>query len=427
MAPPYAARRHAEPGGAGVTHDGGAQRRTVPFARPALGTEEEDAVLRVLRSGWLTTGEEAAAFEAEFAKAVDSPYALAVSSATAALHLALEAADVGAGDLVATPAYSFVASAHAIRHAGAEPLFVDIGSDSLNVDPEEVVRACEQLGTRARDEHVAPGAPRVAAVLPVHVAGLPCDTPALEAICRRFNLPLVEDAAHAFPVDTGAGFAGAIGDFGAYSFYANKTITTGEGGMLVCREQAAAARARSLRLHGIDRQIWQRQEAATPSAPRGRAADYDVTALGYKYNLPDLAAAIGREQLRKANELAARRRQIANRYHMELVKCRGLLLPLDHPGHSWHLFVVQVDESAPLSRDQLAARLAAAGIATSVHFPPLHTTSYYRGRVAHIDWQSALRRTELCARRALSLPLFPTLTDDEQSYVIAQMRALLSG
>ena len=439
------ARRHAEPGGARAAGEGGGSADGIPFARPALGVEEEQAALRVLRSGWLTTGAEAAAFEAEFATAVGARHAVAVNSATAALHLALEACDVGAGDLVVTSAYSFVASAHAIRHAGAEPLFVDIDAASLNIDPQQVARACQRLGTRARGDKAPGAAPRVAAILPVHVAGLPCDMAALQSICRRYELPLIEDAAHAFPVDTGSGFAGTIGDCGAYSFYANKTITTGEGGMLVCGSSSTANRARALRLHGIDRPIWQRERPAGSARHDngadqgdgedqadqvgrvGRAADYDVTALGFKYNLPDVAAAIGRAQLRKATALAVRRRQIADRYLAELKPCRGLRLPQQHPGHSWHLFIVQVDDAAALTRDALAAQLAAAGIATSVHFPPLHRTSYYRRRPTPPGWGAVLPHTEHCAARALSMPLFPALTDDEQGYIIGRLQAALGG
>lgn len=424
MAPPHVAQRHAESSGVGTAPHKTERPWSIPFARPALGVEEEQAALRVLRSGWLTTGDEAAAFETEFAEAVGASHAIAVSSATAALHLALEACGVGPGDLVVTPSYSFVASAHAVRHAGAEPLFVDIDTASLNIDPHEVQRAFKELGTRAHGEAGGQKG-RVAAILPVHVAGLPCDMDALQHLASSYSLPLIEDAAHAFPVDTGNGFAGAIGDCGAYSFYANKTITTGEGGMLVCADDSTAKRALALRLHGIDRPIWQRQSPIGGPGRVGRASEYDVTALGYKYNLPDVAAAIGRAQLRKAMTLAKRRREIATRYLAELSTCRGLRLPLDHPGHSWHLFVVQVEEGAPITRDELATQLAIAGIATSVHFKPLHQTSYYRGRPASSTWHVTLTRTERCASKVLSLPLFPALGDDEQSYIIGQLRTIL--
>ena len=436
MAPPRVARRHIQLGGAGTLSRHSESAWSIPFARPALGAEEEQAVLRVLRSGWLTTGNEAAAFEAEFAKAVGASQAVAVSSATAALHLGLEACGVGPGDLVATPSYSFVASAHAIRHAGAEPLFVDIEAASCNLDPHEVERACRELGTRARGEGGG-RVPRVAAILPVHVAGLPCDMEALQRIARRYSLPIVEDAAHAFPTDTGSGFAGAIGDCGAYSFYANKTITTGEGGMLVCADPATAAQVRALRLHGIDRPVWQRERrvgagasgsvGGSDSGQVARVADYDVIALGYKYNLPDTAAAIGRAQLRKATALTEQRRRIADRYLAELGRCPGLRMPVGHPGHAWHLFIVQIEDGAAVDRDELAAQLAADGIATSVHFPPLHLTSYYRQRPAPSRWQEALANTEQCAARTLSLPLFPALTEEEQSYIIARLRAILGA
>jgi dTDP-4-amino-4,6-dideoxygalactose transaminase len=408
----------------------------IPFARPSLEREEEEAVLRVMRSGWLTTGVEALAFEREFAARINSPHALAVSSATAALHLALLACGVGPGDLVLTTAYTFVATAHAVRHAGAEPVFVDIDPATLNLDPIAVERACREIGTRAWGEagQRAAGrqpAPRVAAVLPVHIAGLPCDMSALRALCDHYRLPLIEDAAHAFPVPTEAGFAGTIGDCGAFSFYANKTITTGEGGMLVTRHPDVARKASRLRLHGIDRPLWQR-EASAPSGRSpghiGRTGDYDVVALGFKYNMPDLAAAIGREQLRRAQALLQERTARAERYLGELSDCPGLGMPVSRPAHAWHLFVIHVDEARlGVTRDEFAGRLGERGISTSVHFRPLHTTSYYRDRRPVRRWVSALPHTERQAAGALSLPLYPTLSSDEQGYVIEQLRALVAS
>jgi len=414
-------------------------RMVVPFARPSLEREEEQAVLRVLRSGWLTTGIEALAFEQEFAVSIRAPHTLAVSSATAALHLALQACGVGPGDLVVTTAYTFVATAHAIRHAGAEPVFVDIDPHTLNIDPRAVQHACAALGTRAWGEaprgHLARARrARVAAVLPVHIAGLPCDMSALRDLCDHYRIPLVEDAAHAFPVETDAGFAGTLGDCGAFSFYANKTITTGEGGMLVTRHREVAQRAAALRLHGIDRAVWRHEREDAAREPRSgsgsltRRGDYDVVALGFKYNMSDLAAAIGREQLRRVGSLTQRRGILAERYLRDLGDCPGLRMPTSHPAHCWHLFVIHVDESRlGITRDDLARRLGDRGIATSVHFRPLHTTTYYRQRSPSPRWVANLPHCERAGVSALSLPLYPTLGEAEQSYIIEQLRALVAS
>jgi dTDP-4-amino-4,6-dideoxygalactose transaminase len=221
----------------------------VPFFRPSIGPEEETAVISVLRSGWLTTGEVTERFESEFAAVAGVRHALAVNSATAGLHLALESLGVGPEDAVITTPYTFAATAEVIRYVGADPLFVDIETHSMNIDPQAVEHALKRCRAEKR---------KVSAILPVHVAGLPCDMRALADISRRYQVPIVEDAAHAFPVRTESGFVGAIGDAGVYSFYATKTITTGEGGMLVTDREDIAARARIMRLHGIDRDVWNR-------------------------------------------------------------------------------------------------------------------------------------------------------------------------
>jgi dTDP-4-amino-4,6-dideoxygalactose transaminase len=374
----------------------------VPFARPSLGKEEEDAVLAVMRSGWLTTGEVAARFESEFASMVGSRYAVALNSATAGLHLALESLGVGPGSVVLTSPYTFAASAEVARYLGADPVFVDIDAHTLNIDPTAVEATLERLGRAGR---------RVSAMIPVHVAGLPCDMEALGHLSRRFGVPIVEDAAHAFPVRVGDRYVGTSGDAGVYSFYATKPITTGEGGMVVTDREEIAKRVRVMRLHGIDRDIWNRY------TEKGAGWRYDIVAPGYKYNLTDLAAAIGRIQLRKAESMLARRRLIAHRY---LGAFNGLdfLTPPPHgPAHAWHLFIIRLREGRlSIDRDAFVEELQKRGIGVSVHFIPLHIMSYYRDRygLKPEDFPVSLAAYQSC----ISLPLYPSLTDDEVEMVI---------
>jgi dTDP-4-amino-4,6-dideoxygalactose transaminase len=375
----------------------------IPFARPSLGREEEEAVLAVMRTGWLTTGEAAVRFEEEFAQFAGSRHALALCSATAGLHLCLEALGVGPGTAVITTPYTFAATAEVIRYMGADPLFVDIDRETLNIDPAAMRRALEE---RRR----AGG--RVSAMIPVHVAGLPCDMEAIGELSREFGVPVVEDAAHAFPVRTGGRFVGTIGDAGVYSFYATKPITTGEGGMVVTDRDDLARRIRLMRLHGIDRDIWNRYTSAAASWR------YDVVAPGFKYNLTDMAAAIGRVQLAKAQALLERRRLIARRYGEAFRGIDELVSPPAADGHAWHLFIVRLrHEALSIDRDRFIEELQARRIGVSVHFIPLHLMSYYRETYGHRpeDFPIALE----CYRACVSLPLYPSMTDEEVGRVVA--------
>lgn len=374
----------------------------VPFFRPSIGPEEERAVLDVLRSGWLTTGEVAARFENEFARYTGARHALAVSSATAGLHLALEALGVGQGDAVITTPYTFAATAEVVRYLGADPLFVDIRADTMNIDPPRVEAALSRCRREKR---------KVSAILPVHVAGLPCDMASLKDIAARFAVPIVEDAAHAFPVRAGGTFVGSLGDAGVYSFYATKSITTGEGGMLVTGRDDVAARARVMRLHGIDRDVWDRYTS------RGATWRYDVVAPGFKYNLSDVAAAIGRAQLAKANDFHERRSRIAGKYLEAFAGLEYLTLPTRAENHAWHLFIVRiVPERLTVDRDGFAQELIDRGIGISVHFIPLHLMTYYRRRY-DLSPESFPRALETY-RTCISLPLSPALSDREVQRVI---------
>jgi dTDP-4-amino-4,6-dideoxygalactose transaminase len=380
----------------------------IPFSRPSVGREEERGVLSVMRSGWLTTGKATLRFEEEFARYVGAPYALALNSATAGLHLALEALGVCAGTVVVTVPYTFVATAEVVRYLGAELVFVDIDTRTLNMDPAKLDAMLGECGRQGK---------KVSAIIPVHVAGLPCDMQAICGIAERYGVPVIEDAAHAFPVKVGGKYAGTFGAAGVYSFYATKTITTGEGGMVVTADEAVAKRIRVMRLHGIDRDIWNRY--TSPSA----SWRYDVVAPGFKYNLTDIAAAIGLAQLAKAEAFLNTRRRIARRYLEGLGDCGFLALPADQPNHGWHLFIVRIrPERLGIDRDRFIEELSSEGIGASVHFIPLHLMSYYRDRYAFkpSDFPVSLAAFESC----ISLPLFPSLKDSEVDRVIETVRGI---
>ena len=363
-------------------------------------------MVSVLRSGWLTTGSVAARFEEEFKATTGARHALAVNSATAGLHLALEALGVGPGDAVITTPYTFAATAEVIRYFGADPCFVDIEPGSMNIDPDAVEAAVTKCSGAGR---------KVSAILPVHVAGLACNMDALADIGRRHEVPLVEDAAHAFPIRVGGRFAGTLGDAGVFSFYATKTMTTGEGGMLVTDRDDIAARARVMRLHGIDRDVWNRYTSQNASWR------YDVVAPGFKYNMTDIAAAIGRVQLARAHEFLRQRTRIAVRYREALGALDFLRVPAASASHAWHLFIIHlVTEKLTVDRDAFADELMRRGIGISVHFIPLHIMSYYRARYG-LKPESFPRAME-SFRTCLSLPLSPSLTEEEVERVIDSVR-----
>ncbi len=378
----------------------------IPFFRPSLGREEERAVISVLRSGWLTTGEVTARFEREFARFVGSPHALALSSATAGLHLSLEALGAGPGSMVVTTPYTFTASAEVARYLGAELAFVDVEDDTGNIDPRLLEKKLDELRAQGK---------KVSAILPVHVAGHPCDMAAIGSAAARHQAPIVEDAAHSFPAKIGGRFVGTSGAAGVYSFYATKSITTGEGGMVVTASNDVAHRIKVMRLHGIDRDVWNRYTAV------GASWRYDVVEAGYKYNLTDLASAIGLAQLAKAEAFFNRRRRIAKRYRERLAGCEFLILPQEQEGHAWHLFMIRIrPEALRIDRDAFIMELLARGIGASVHFIPLHLMSYYKNRygLKPEDFPVALARFKTC----ISLPLFPAMSDEEADRVVDAVR-----
>lgn len=375
----------------------------LPFHRPSIGEEEIQQVVEVLRSGWLTTGPQAKQFEAEFSEFVRAPHAVAVNSCTAALHLALAVLDLQPGDEVIVPAMTFAASAEVVCYFRARPVFCDV-LPTLNLDPQDVERKIT---------------PRTRAIIVVHMAGQPANLAAIHAIAQRHHLPVIEDAAHALPAWYRGDIIGNLSDFTCFSFYATKNLTTGEGGMLTTANPEWANRARSLSLHGISRDAWKRYtEAGTWY--------YEILEAGYKYNLTDIQAALGRVQLRRQMELLAERKRIAERYRALLADCASIEFPAADPDavSGWHLFVLLFrTERLRLDRNSIIEQMRASGIGTSVHFIPLHLHPFYRDKFGYTP-ESCPSATHYYQRN-LSLPLYPGLTDAEQDRVVNALREII--
>jgi len=378
----------------------------LPFALPDIGEEEIQEVVECLRSGWVTTGPKTKQFEQNFAAYIgDGSEAISVNSATAGLHLALEALGVGPGDEVIVPTLTFTATAEVVRYMGAEVVFVDIDPVTLNVGVEAIKAAIT---------------PRTKVIVPVHYAGLPCDMDAILALAREHGLKVVEDAAHAFPTRYKGRLIGTMAsDVTVFSFYANKTMTTGEGGMVVTRDAEIAKRVKMMRIHGISRDAFDRYVAQTP------AWFYEVVAPGFKYNLTDIASALGIHQLRKIDRFLVRRQQLARRYFEELADL-PLILPADAVKgdvHAWHLYVVRLRKDVRLGRDELIQKLSDHGIGTSVHYIPLHRQPYWRDTY-HLRPEQ-FPEADAAYQAMLSLPLYTKMTDDDQMRVIRALRELL--
>ena len=381
----------------------------LPFALPDIGEEEIAEVVDSMRSGWLTTGPKTKAFEHDFADYIGGGVeAMAVSSATAGLHLALEACGIRAGDEVITSVYTFTSTAEIIRYLGADPVFADIDERTLNISPESIEKAIT---------------PKTKAIMPVHVGGLPCDMDAILAIAKKHGLKVVEDAAHAFPVRYKGRMIGALdSDAAVYSFYATKTITTGEGGMVVTKNKDMVKRIKTMRLHGIDRDAYDRYTSEKP------AWYYEIVAPGYKYNMSDIMASMGIHQLKKAERMKARRREIAMRYTEALQRLPLTLpyLPAENEDNAWHLYPVHIRKDAPVMRDEFIKQMSfSAKIGCSVHFIPLHLQPYYR------DKYGLTPQMFPCATEAfeseVSLPIYPKMTDEDVEYVIEQIRRILEA
>ncbi|HEX5686715.1 MAG TPA: DegT/DnrJ/EryC1/StrS family aminotransferase [Ideonella sp.] len=381
----------------------------LPFALPEIGEDEIAEVVDTLRSGWVTTGPKTRRFEEAFTAFLGDPsiQSLAVNSATAGLHLALEAVGVGPGDEVITTTHTFTATAEVARYLGADVKLVDIDPATLCIDVDAVEVAIT---------------PRTKAVVPVHYAGRAADMQRLLAMAARRGLKVVEDAAHALPTTCDGKLIGTLAsDACVFSFYANKTITTGEGGMVVTRDTGLAERMRVMRLHGMSRDAFDRFTAKVPSWY------YEIVAPGYKYNLTDIASALGLHQLKRLPAFQQRREQIAARFHAGLRELPVILPPDAAPGdvHAWHLYVLRLAEGASIGRDALIERLFAAGIGCSVHYIPLHLQPYWRDRygLQASDFPHSQRAYE----SMLSLPLYTRMTDADVQRVIAAVRSALAA
>ena len=380
--------------------------RTIPFHVPDIGKEEIAEVIDSLTSGWLTTGPKTRRFESEFASYIgEGVEALAVNSGTSGLHLALEALGVGTGDEVITTPFTFTATAEVIRYLGAHPVFVDVKEDSLNIDPAGIEAAINS---------------RTKAIIPVHFAGLPCDMEAILRIARRHGVSVVEDAAHALPATSRGHTIGSLeSDATVFSFYATKTLATGEGGMVVTRKPQVAQRCRVMRLHGIDRDAFDRYTSTTSSW------FYSVVAPGFKYNMTDIAASIGIHQLRKIDRFRRRRELLALRYDASLAQI-DIRLPAHAPAgdnHAWHLYTIRLSNEAPVARDEFIRKMAAAGIGTSVHFIPLHLHPYWRDTYQLRPEQFPIASKAF--RGIVSLPLYSRMSDSDHELVTSTTLKIL--
>jgi perosamine synthetase len=376
------------------------------FHVPEIGEEEVAAVLETLRSGWLTTGAKVKQFEGDFARYIGGHHAVAVNSGTAALHLALDAIGIREGDEVIVPTMTFTATAEVVVYFKARPVLIDCEADTLNLDAAQI----ESKITR-----------HTKAIIPVHIAGHPCDMAAIMEIARRHNLRVVEDAAHALPAQHRGQMVGTIGDITCFSFYATKTITTGEGGIAATDNDEWADRMRMMSLHGISKDAWKRYSSEG-------FWYYEVNCPGFKYNLTDIAAALGIEQLKKCDRFWQARKRIVQRYNDAFAEVPEIQTPVSRPNvqNAWHLYVIQLDlQRLRITRNEFIEALKKENIGTSVHFIPLHLHPYYRDALNHDlnDFPKANGVFE----RIISLPIYPRMTEDDVQRVIASVKKIVSN
>ncbi len=385
----------------------------IPFSKVAHAGNEKKYIEEVLASGWLTTASKTREFEEKFARYVNAPYACALNSGTAALHLGLEAMGVKKGDKVFVPSMTFTATAEVVRYLQADPVFLDTEYGTNLITPEILKEAINNY-------------PGVKYLIIVHYGGQPAEmtnnqgTGILE-ICKENGISVLEDAAHAFTSKLNDTAVGNIGDITCFSFYANKTITTAEGGMLTTKNEAVFQRVKKMRLHGIDRDIWNRYTTNKQSW------EYDVIAPGYKYNMPDLNAALGLAQLEKAGQFRRRREEIALYYYKHLNHLAEYidlpLLKIPSENHAWHLFPVVIKEKSPVNRNTIIKKFAEKGIGTSVHYKPLHHMTYYKNKY-HLKADD-FPNTEKTWQGNLSLPIYPDLKIEELEYICKQFNEIL--
>ena len=376
----------------------------IPFHLPDIGEEEINSVVETLRSGWLTTGEKTRQFEMEFSLFVGSSHAVALNSCTAALHLALEVVGVGPGDEVIVPTMTFAATAEVVHYCRARLVLVDCKPDTLNIDVEAIERAIT---------------PQTKAVIPVHFAGHPCEMDRILDLAHSRNIRVIEDAAHALPAKYQRNMVGTLGDITCFSFYATKTLTTGEGGMATTENSEWAERMRMLSLHGISR------DAVNRYTPEG-SWYYEIHSPGYKYNLTDMASALGIPQLRKCYDFLRIRHHYAELYNEAFKEFPEIILPHAHENieHAWHLYVIQLDlKRLRIGRDEMIQCLKQLGIGVSVHFIPLHLHPYYKKNNLGIlgDYPVANNLFE----RIISLPIYPKMPESDVYRVIEGLAGLI--
>jgi len=374
--------------------------RYLPFHLPLLEQEEIDGVVETLKSGWITTGPKVQEFEEAFARFLGVRHALAVSSCTAALHLALDAIGLQEGDEVLLPTLTFTATAEVVTYFKAKPVLVDSENSYFNLDPEQLERYCSG---------------RTRAIIPVHFGGHPCEMDRITELARLRNLRVIEDAAHAFPAQYRGRYVGTISPLTAFSFYATKTLATGEGGMVTTEDNALADRISLMRLHGMSRDAWKRYSAQG-------SWRYEVLEAGYKYNLTDIQAALGLAQLAKAERMLKKRAWLARHYTEGLRSLDAFRLPrvCADVQHAWHLYVILLEPQAlTIGRDEVIEELRSRGVGTAVHFIPLHLHPYYQKQWGYRRGQFPV--AEDYFERCVSIPLYPGMTEADADYVIENL------
>lgn len=396
----------------------------VPFFRPSITQAEIDEVVACLKSGWLTTGPRTKQFEADFAAKVGAKHAIALNSCTAALHLALEAVGLQRGDTVVVPTMTFAATAEVVRYFDAVPVLVDCEPRSMCIDVPKLSATLEALRDGKPIAGLKPPYGKLKAIIPMHYGGQMVDVAAVQALAKEFGVPVIEDAAHTLPAFHRAGptapwqQAGVTADITCFSFYANKCITTGEGGMAVTNADKWADRMRVMSLHGISRDAWKRFTSEG-------SWYYEIDAPGFKYNLTDIASSVGLQQLKRSDDLWKDRQRVARRYLAQLSKIPGLELPEELPDrqHSWHLFAIRLKTGAwSIDRNRFIDELKAKAITTSVHWMPLHLHPYYRRTYGFGPGLHPI--AEDIWPRLISLPIFPGLTEPEQDEVVSAISEL---
>jgi UDP-4-amino-4-deoxy-L-arabinose-oxoglutarate aminotransferase len=379
------------------------RKEFLPFSKPAIGENEINRVVACLKSGWITTGAQAKEFEDQFCKLTNAAQAISLNSATAGMHLTLSALNIGAGDEIITPSMTFASTINMIALRDATPVFVDIDYGTLNIDPNLVA---EKITKKTK------------AIIPVHFAGAPADMDKINSLARKYNLTVIEDAAHAVGTYYKGIHAGGFGHIAIFSFHPIKNITTAEGGMITLSDTDLERKLRLLRFHGIERDAWKRYG-------KGGNPAYDIAEPGYKYNLPDILAALGLAQLENWQEFNKRRSYLVKLYNDGLQGISGIDLPqvpqYDHT-HAWHLFIIKV---LALDRDKFMSRLADFNIGYGLHFPPAHLLKYVREK--YPVKKGTLSATEKAADKIISLPLFPDMQDDDVQYVSEAIKEIVKN